>query len=155
MFGFLFGTACLIGLVVVLKRGRYGRFGHHGRHRGYGPRGALNALLARLDTAPGQEKVIVAAVEELVDRARDSGRELRDTRRDIAQAVRGERVDEARLNEVFGRHDAALAKLRAGSVEALRKVHEALDERQRKILGDLIDSGGLYGYGWHGRAYGC
>jgi hypothetical protein len=111
--------------------------------------------LSRLDTAPGQEKVIVAAVEELVDRARDSGRELRDTRRDIAQAVRGERVDEARLSEVFGRHDAALDKLRAGSVEALRKVHEALDERQRKILGDLIDSGGLYGYGWHGRAYGC
>ena len=155
MFGFLFGTACLIGLVVVIKRGRYGRFGHHGRHRGYGPRGALNALLSRLDTAPGQEKVIVAAVEELVDRARDSGRELRDTRRDIAQAVRGERVDEARLSEVFGRHDAALDKLRAGNVEALRKVHEALDERQRKILGDLIDSGGLYGYGWHGRAYGC
>lgn len=155
MFGFLFGTACLIGLVVVLKRGRHGRFGYHGRHRGYGPRGALNALLARLDTAPGQEKVIVAAVDELFDRARDSGRELRDTRRDIAQAVRGERVDEARLTEVFGRHDAAIDKLRAGSVEALRKVHEALDERQRKILGDLIDSGGLYGYGWHGRAYGC
>jgi hypothetical protein len=155
MFGILFGTACLIGLVVVLRRGRYGRFGYHGRRHGYGPRGALNALLARLDTAPGQEKVIVAAVEELFDRARDSGRELRDTRRDIAQAVRGERVDEARLNEVFGRHDAALDKLRTGGVEALRKVHEALDERQRKILGDLIDSGGLYGYGWHGRAHGC
>jgi hypothetical protein len=153
MFGFLFGTACLIGLVVVIRRGRYGGFGYHGRHRRHGPRGALNAVLARLDTAPGQEKVIVAVLEEWLDRARDAGRELRDTRRDVAQAVRGERVDDARLNEVFGRHDAALDKLRAGSVDALRRVHEALDERQRKILGDLIDSGGLYG--WHGRAHGC
>ena len=159
MFGFLFGTACLIGLVAVIRRGRHGRFGHYGygygRHRGFGPRGALNALLARLDTAPGQEKVIVAAVEQFVDQARDSRREFRDTRRDIAEAVRGEHLDEARLNEVFGRHDAVIDKLRAGGVDAVRKVHEALDPRQRKVLGDLIDSGGLYGHGWHGRACGC
>lgn len=155
MFGFLLGTACLIGLVAVLRRGRYGRFTGHSRHRRHGPRGALNALMSRLDTGPGQEKVIVAAAEELFERARESGRKLRDTRRDLAQAVRGERVDEARLNEVFGRHDAAIDELRAGSVEALRKVHEALDDRQRKLLGDLIDSGDPYGYGWHGRGYGC
>jgi hypothetical protein len=155
MFGFLLGTACLIGLVAVVRRGRHGPFGYRSRHRRHGLRGALHALLSRLDAAPGQEKVIVAAAEELLERARDAGRKVRETRRDLAQAVRGERVDEARLSEVFGRHDAAIGELRAGSVQALQKVHEALDERQRKILGDLIDSGGLYGFGWHGRGYGC
>jgi len=160
MFGFLFGTACLIGLVAVIARGRRGyRFGRHWHHRhghgyGYGPRAALHGLLERLDTAPGQEKVILGAVDEFVDRARDSGRDIRETRRDIANAVRGERVDEARLAEVFGRHDAAIDKLRAASVDALRKVHEALDERQRKVLGDLLDSG-HFGYGGYCGRYAC
>jgi hypothetical protein len=156
MFGFVLGTACLIALVVVISRGRHGRLfgrGRYGyRYGGYGggPRAALHGLLERLDTGPGQEKVIVGAVEEFVDRARDSGRELRETRRDLADAVRGDRIDEARLSDVFGRHDGALDKLRTAGVDALRKVHETLDERQRKILADVVESG-HFGYGFHGR----
>ncbi|HTQ03601.1 MAG TPA: periplasmic heavy metal sensor [Polyangiaceae bacterium] len=160
MFGFIFGTLCLIGLVRLVTRRRWGYrhgyYGHwHGRgfHRGYGPRGALNAVLARLDTAPGQEKVIHQAVSEFIDQARAQGREFRDTRRGVSEAFRGERLDEARLNEVFGRHDAALDNVRRAAVDALRKVHEALDERQRKILGDLLESG-FYGYGRYGHG-GC
>ena len=157
MFGFVFGTLCLIGLVRLITRRRWGRYYGHGRGygRGFGPRGALNVVLARLDTGPGQEKVISEAFSEFIDRARASGREVRDTRRDVAQAVRGERLDEARLNEVFGRHDAALDQVRRASVDAMRKVHEALDERQRKILGDLMESG-FHGYGYgHGHHGHC
>lgn len=157
MFGFLLGTLCLIGLVRVIARGRYGhrhRWGRWHGHGYYGPRGALNAVLARLDTAPGQEKVITEAFSEFVDRARESGREVRDTRRAVAEAVRGEQVDEARLNEVFGRHDAALDGVRRAGVDAMRKVHEALDERQRRILGDLVESG-FYGFGHHGHGACC
>ncbi len=155
MFGFFFGTACLLGLVAVVARGRrhrYHRFGY-GRHGGFGPRGAVNAVLSRLDTGPGQEKVIQQAVDDFVAHARESGREVRGTRRDIAEAVRGDRVDEARLNEVFDRHDAALSGLRAAGVETMRKIHEALDERQRKILADLVESGPHYGF--YGRGYAC
>jgi hypothetical protein len=157
MFGFVLGIACLIGLVLVIARGRRGRLFGHRRDGdcGYGRRAALHGLLERLDTGPGQEKVIVGAIEEFSDRARSSGRELYDTRRQIAEAVRGERIDEARLTEVFGRHDATLDELRRAGLEALRKVHEALDERQRKILGDLVDSGhfGYRGHYWRG--HGC
>jgi Spy/CpxP family protein refolding chaperone len=155
MFGFLLGTLCLIGLVRVLTRRRWGdRHGHwhghwHGYQGGFGPREALHRVLARLDAAPGQEKVITAAVSEFVDQARESGREVRDTRRAIAEALRGEQVDEARLREVFGQHDAALERARRASVDALRKVHEALDERQRRILGDLVESG-FNGFGHYG-----
>ena len=160
MFGFVFGTLCLIGLVRLVGRGRWGRhhgyYGHwrgHGHHRGFGPRGALNVVLARLDTAPGQEKVITQAVSDFVDQARAQGREVRDTRRVVAEALRAERLDEARLSEVFGRHDAALDHVRRAGVDALRKVHEALDERQRRILGDLLESG-FHGYGY-GRGACC
>jgi hypothetical protein len=158
MFGFVVGTLCLVGLVRLVGRGRWGRhYGHHGHwhghHRGFGPRGALNAVLARLDTAPGQEKVITQAVSDFVEQARAQGRDVRDTRRGVADALRAEHLDEARLNEVFGRHDAALENVRRAGVDAFRKIHEALDERQRKILGDMIESG-IHGFGY-GRGACC
>ncbi|HEX6273253.1 MAG TPA: periplasmic heavy metal sensor [Polyangiaceae bacterium] len=155
MFGIIFGTLCLVGLVVVIARGRRG-FGHGRFHRhghGYGPRAVLNGMLARLDTAPGQEKVIVAAVEDFMDRARESGRKVRDTRAELASSVRGDRVDEARLGEIFGRHDAAIGDVRTAAVDALRTIHEALDERQRKLFADLIESGGYFG--WHHHRHAC
>jgi Heavy-metal resistance len=161
MFGFFIGTLCLIGLVRLVARGRWrrhhGYYGHwHGHDYGrrFGPRGAINAVLARLDTAPGQEKVITQAFSDFIDQARAQGREVRDTRRTVADALRGDRLDEARLNEVFGRHDAALDNVRRAGVDAMRKVHEALDERQRKILGDLVDAG-FYGHGHYGRGACC
>ena len=157
MFGIVFGTFCLVALIVFIARGRRGfrrYYGHgHGHGRGWGPRAALNGMLARLDTAPGQEKVIVAAVEEFMDRARESGRKVRDTRGDFASAVRGERIDEGRLSDVFGRHDMALTDVRSAAVDAMRKIHEALDERQRKLLADLVESGGYFGM--HRPGYGC
>ena len=160
MFGFIIGTLCLIALVRVVARGRMRRrygywYGHHGYGygRGFGRRAALNAVLARLDTAPGQEKVITQAVSDLVERARDAGRGVQDTRRAVADALRGEQLDEARLNEVFGRHDAALEELRRAGVDAARRVHEALDERQRKILGDLVE-GGFRGFAYAGHGHG-
>jgi len=128
MFGFIFGTLCLIGLVRIATRRRYGRYGYghygyghfhgggpcggSGRFGGFGPRAALNSVLARLDTAPGQEKVITQAVADFVENARQSGRDVRDTRRTIADVLRSEHVDEARLHEVFARHDAALDRVR-------------------------------------------
>jgi len=157
MFGFIIGTLCLIGLVRVVARGRWGRryggYYRHGHHGGYGRRGALNAVLARLDTAPGQEKVIAAAVYDFIGHARETGREVRDTRKAVADALRAEHLDEGRLNEVFGRHDAALDQIRRAGVESARRVHEALDERQRKILGDLVENG-FYGFGHHRHGYG-
>jgi hypothetical protein len=159
MFGFIIGTLCLVGLVRVVARGRHGRryggYYRHGYHGGYGRRGALNAVLARLDTAPGQEKVIAAAVDDFVGRARETGREVRETRKAVADSLRADHLDEGRLNEVFGRHDAALDQIRRAGVESARKVHEALDERQRKILGDLVENG-FYGFGHHhGCSHGC
>ena len=150
MFGFLFGTACLIGLVMVARRG-HRPFGFHRYHRHHRSRG-LHHVLAHLDTAPGQEKVIFAAARELEDRARESGKAFYDTRRELADVIRGDHLDEGKLEETFRKHDATLTELRGAFVDAVRKIHETLDERQRKVLSDLIESGPRFG--WFAHRYG-
>ncbi|HEX9622572.1 MAG TPA: periplasmic heavy metal sensor [Polyangiaceae bacterium] len=144
MFGFLFGTACLVGLALVIARGR-----RHGRFR---YRFGLGHVLERLDTTPGQEKVIRTALDELHEQAREVRGELKETRRDLAQALRGETLDVALVHDVFRRHDDSLGKLRQGGLGAFGRIHETLDERQRRTLADLIESGP---FGWRAYSRAC
>jgi Spy/CpxP family protein refolding chaperone len=143
MFGFLFGTACLLGLTASFA-GRHHGYGHCGHHRGFrGGRGRfmLNRLLDRLDTTPGQEKVIREAVDSVLDEMHDARREFRGSRADVAQIIRGERLDSAQAEAIFTRHDVLIDRVRRNALEAFARVHETLDERQRKILADLVESG--------------
>jgi Spy/CpxP family protein refolding chaperone len=152
MFGFLFGTACLIGLAAVLRRGhgchRHAFGGWGRRHRG--PHFFVHAVMDRLDTTPGQEKVIRGAVEEFVEEAREVKREFKHSRNDVAQALRDEVLDEGKLRDTFQRHDESIHKLREAAVRTLSKVHETLDERQRRTLSELLESGP---FGWGFGAY--
>jgi len=59
-----------------------------GRRGGFGPRFFLRALLERIDATPAQEKVIIAAVEELRETAKRHREELRQSRADLAKAMR-------------------------------------------------------------------
>jgi hypothetical protein len=45
---------------------------------------------------------------------------------------------------MFARHDTTLETLRKAGMGALAKVHDALDERQRARLADMIESGPGY-----------
>ena len=178
MFGFLIGTVCLIGLVKTLRWGRhgggcgygyqgggYGRRswggggwgGYPGDHEGGwgGPSVLLRALFQRLETTPGQEKVIVAAYEEMRAATRDARGEVRTTREDLAKAMRSPAVDEVLFGEMFARHDATLETLRKAGIGAIAKVHDALDERQRARLADMIEAGpGFFrGSPWSDHAY--
>jgi Spy/CpxP family protein refolding chaperone len=158
MFGFIIGTVCLVGLIKVLRHrhgwgGRDGGWHHHGHGHGYGGESAtggfgggrrrwwLRSIFERLDTTPGQEKAILAALDELRDNRRVVRGEMDLTRADLARAVAGGLVDDATLEETFARHDRLLAQLRVSFVEALKKVTEALDERQRKQVARLLEGG--------------
>jgi hypothetical protein len=171
MCGFLIGTACLIGLIVTLARGRggcgpwargrggYGRdswssVGHgfrsswsEGRgddthHHGWsGRRWFLRGLFERLDTTPGQEKVIAAALDEVREAGEALRGEVRRTRSDVAKAARAPGFDEALMGETFARHDQALESMRKATVGAMAKIHAALDDTQREKLADIIESG--------------
>lgn len=131
--------------------------GGHGWHRGWQrdegfrdggdsrwPSFALRGLFSRLDTTPGQEKVIRAAAHEIFGAMAPLRGELDDSRRDIAQAVRTGTVDEVAMGELFARHDEKLREARKTFIGALAKVNEVLDEDQRKRLADLLDRGGHF-----------
>lgn len=144
MLGFFIGTACLIGLVAVARRGRRHFYGHHGGwhgRRGGGGRYFFNRVLGRLDTTPGQEKVIRSAIHELGEEAWGLRSEVRATRGEIAAALREPELDKTRLDGVFAKHDELLERLRASLLRSAEQVHGTLDERQRKQLADMIESG--------------
>ena len=69
--------------------------------------------------------------------------ELRQTRTDFGNAFSGGLIDDAQFEETFARHDRLLAQLRVSMVEAMKKIAETLDPRQRDQLAKL-----LQGRGW-------
>jgi Heavy-metal resistance len=148
MLGFFIGAACLIGLAAVARRGRHfghhyghGGCGHHGRRGFGGGRYFFHRILDRLDTTPGQEKVIREAIHDFKQEAWSLRSEVRGTRTEIAQALRAPELDRALLDRVFEKHDEVIEKLRASLLGTAGKVHGTLDERQRKQLADMIESG--------------
>lgn len=111
----------------------------------------LRSLFERLDATPGQEKVFLAAAEEL-RRAREKVREeMATSRGEVAQALRGEHFDPAAIRNIFARHDLLISEIRNAALDSLSKIDEALDPRQRKLLADLIGSGP--GFGGRAPAY--
>ncbi|MCY1080383.1 periplasmic heavy metal sensor [Archangium lansingense] len=153
MFGFVFGTACLAGLFYTLRRGRW-------HHRRGGPgrwswRGRMRWLFERLDTSPGQEKVLVQAADELTEAFEKMRDELSATRAAIARSLRGESFDAAALRELDAKHDELIDNLRKTLRAALSKTHEALDPKQRRELADLLEHGWGHGYRHYGYGGGC
>ena len=151
MFGFIFGTACLAGLIYTVRRGRYGH-GPGGRHGRWSWRGRMRWLFERLDTSPGQEKVIVQAADELTEAFEKMRDEFSVTRAAMARSLRGETFDAASLREMDAKHDALLENMRKTLRTSLSRVHEALDPKQRRELADMLEHG--WGYGWRGHGYG-
>ena len=151
MFGFFVGTACLAGLFYTLRRGRW----HH-RHGGrWSWRGRMRWLFERLDTSPGQEKVIVQAADDLTEAFEKMRDEPSATRAAIARSLRGETFDSASLRELDARHDELIDNLRKTLRASLSKVHEALDPKQRRELADLLEHDWGHGHrhyrcGWRG-----
>jgi hypothetical protein len=141
MLGFFIGAACLVGLVAVARRGRHHRFYGHGGWHGRRGHYFFHRILDRLDTTPGQEKVIRSAIHELGEEAWGLRREVRGTRGEIAAALRAPELDKEMLDRVFAKHDELIERLRASMLRSAEQVHGTLDERQRKQLADIIESG--------------
>jgi uncharacterized membrane protein len=142
------------------------RWHHHGRHHGFGPGGyygsdlgdglgpdfggpfgrrgssfAVRFLSDRLDATPAQERQIAQAIDELRAEVEPLRQEGKKTRADVAAALRKPAIDEVLFGELFARHDEAMDKARKAFMGTVAKIHEALDERQRERLAELLERG--------------
>jgi len=158
MFGFIFGAACLIGLVKLARRGgcgggygSYGGHGHWGRGRGgYGQSWMLRGLSYRIGATPGQEKVIGEAFENIRNAFSKIHDEKDKARRDVATAFKQETFDHGPMKDAFTRADGILEEIQRSILVELSKVHEALNPEQRKQVADLLENGFSGGWGRHG-----
>ncbi|MEO8875226.1 MAG: periplasmic heavy metal sensor [Polyangiaceae bacterium] len=117
----------------------------------------MRAMFQRLDTTPGQEKVIAQAFEELREKGRTAKTELKAARIEVAKAMRSPSFDEVTVGTATAQLEAVVDSMRKAGIDAFAKVHEALDERQRGMLADLIENGPSFrdfGGGWRGHEHG-
>jgi hypothetical protein len=166
MLGFIIGAACAIGIAKAIRRRRAysGQFGYGGAPcgpgggygmswrgpRSRGMRWVLRSFFERLETTPGQERVILAAFQELRENRGVVRDELKQTRADLARAVESGLIEDATFEETFARHDRLLAQLRVSFTEATKKICETLDEPQRKHLARWLERGASRGLPWGG-----
>ena len=141
--------------------GGHGYGGWHGHHGGRGSGGPpwarwgggggfgegfmMRGLFQRLETTPGQEKVIKDAFQKVRETFKEARAEWQD-KSEIVSLLRGETFDRTAAEGLSGKADASFAKARVVIVEALAQIHEALDDRQRRILADFIESRGRGGW---------
>lgn len=168
MLGFMFGALCLLLLFSMVSRRRRwayaqgGGCGHrswrhrrrhhhhhdhdheqprHWRARGFG-RGARRAARRHLDLDEDQQEL----VDEAIRRARKAGKGLmdivKDSRDELADAVLGDTLDQARLDAVFEKWDESLSEARSEVVDAIGRAHAALTPEQRRRLARWIDRDG-------------
>ncbi len=119
--------------------GPWGRFGRRGG--GIGRSFWLRSLYARLDTTPGQEREIRAAIEELRERARDAKSGFPETRENIGRSIAAETFDESAFEAASARVDATAEKLKDAFGSALKRIHAVLDAKQRERLADIVGKG--------------
>ncbi len=146
MFGFVVGTLCLVGFVSVWRHRGFGR-GRHGRHFGHFGRGrffGLYRVFQELDTSPGQEKAIRAAVAELREQMGELRPQVNQARQRVASALLDEHFDGASLEANLQRQSLELGRFGAAVTAALGKIHEALDPDQRRRLARVVESGPGY-----------
>lgn len=152
MFGFIIGLLSLFGLVHVLRGGPRGHFGGGCGHRSHHRRGGfrrggrwrnrwLRGLFERLDTTPGQEKVIREAIGDVMDEAKSARRAFPDTRSNLGAAFAGETLDESAIENALAPADEKIARLRVAMSEALERIHEVLDDEQRQHLARWLSRG--------------
>ncbi|MDB5216299.1 MAG: hypothetical protein JWO86_4226 [Myxococcaceae bacterium] len=122
----------------------WGRGGHRG---GIGGSFWLRMLFARLDTTPGQEREIKAAIEDLRDRAKDAKSGMIETRESLGKSIAGETFDDVAFEAVSARVDATSEKMKDALSGALKRIHAVLDPKQRERLADLVSKGAFGRWG--------
>ncbi len=153
LLGYLTGAASVLGLSWLVRHGDNGCCGaadplqHCGCSQCRRKRMAQRLFL-HLETTPGQEKAIGAALEEFMDKLGQHGRALRQSAGAVGRWIRGTQFDEELLQQIFAQHDVVLAEARQDLVALLRRLHESLDDAQRARLARFIESPPAWHSSW-------
>lgn len=153
MFGFIVAGVSLVGLIALARS----------RRRFFGRAYFRSAALRRLDTSPGQEKVIRTALREaeaLLGGLRDDHLEARE---ELARIISEETLDEASLGAWFESREGTWREVKPKLVGLGRQIHDVLDAEQKKRLGSWLRAGSLrlghrhshYAHGPHDCGYAC
>lgn len=155
MSGFTIVLLTLMGMFFVMKmtrmmmwRSHHHGWRHHGHHRhlhgrrgpdrgrrgrgGWWARAGGEVLKRRLDLDEDQSDIADHAVTDVRRSVRDFVASVKDSRGELAEALRDEALDDARLEVVFDRLQGDLERTRRDIVSAVKQVHAVLDEEQRE-----------------------
>lgn len=111
---------------------------HHGYGRG--AMGIVQTLLVRLDVSPVQEKAILRVVDDVRRTVRDLRSDAQQAREHLARALREPDLDQAAVAAARAHAETASHRIADALTAALTEIHRILDERQRRMLGDVIAS---------------
>jgi Spy/CpxP family protein refolding chaperone len=126
---------------------KWGGGGWRGHRGGIGGSFWVRMLFARLDTTPGQEREIRAAIEDLRDRAMDAKSGMLETHENLGKAIGGETFDDAAFEAVSARVDATSEKMKDAFASALKRIHAVLDPKQRERLAEIVSKGSFGRWG--------
>jgi hypothetical protein len=98
-------------------------------------------LKEKLNLRKDQEDVVASALDDLKRVGKDLKDAVKDSRSEFGDALRGESVDQARLDALFEVHEETLKTARKDAINAIKKAHAVLDADQRSKLADLLTSG--------------
>lgn len=132
----------------------HGGFGHqHGPGMWAGPhfdeggmfgvRRPLRFLAYKLELSEDQVSVLAAVLDELKTERAQAAVDQRRRVSALAEAVASAEFDEQRLASVDQEQQKSEERIRNAVAAALRKIHAALDEEQRKRLAYLLRTGAL------------
>lgn len=142
MFGFVIAGVSLAGLIFLAAR-------RH-RHGGYGTYWAFR----RLDTSPGQEKVIRTALSEARDILRDFKKDSRGAKEELLPILEAEHLDEQAVDSWLGARQRSFEELKPRLMNIVKTIHDVLDPEQRRKLARWVAHGHGYHHGYHGHHYG-
>jgi DNA repair ATPase RecN len=89
-------------------------------------------LKRRLDLDEDQSDIADHAITDVRKSVREFVESVQDSRQELAEALRDEALDDARLEVVFDRLDEDLKRTRRDVVSAVKQVHAVLDDEQRE-----------------------
>jgi Spy/CpxP family protein refolding chaperone len=133
------GVVAVLKLARVIARRACGGGGCHAggwRGRGIGRSRFLRWLFARLDTTPGQERTIRETLAGLRETLVGLRARKGDVSAKVAEAVRGDVFDGSGVATAT---DDAFHAAQQAILDAMRRIHEILDPKQRATLAEILE----------------